>query len=247
MKRILRGILIGGLVTLLVAIPVLAAYYAYIDVTESLGNSYTNLAMNVSLNCSYLAANGYITPSGLDTRVTDSVYNVLPHMLAEDRLLWVGNLTASDTSRFILFTGQEALNSTSVITGYGGYVTVPDNPDLEPGGVFAFGIVAYVDTTSAARGPIIYKNGAVDFDVTGVGELTFGITGGNSLVATNVTSDYITIMVYSDGFELWMEIDDVEQDRVEASAIPDTGNDWILFQNDVCPYVSYYGEWVVTI
>lgn len=239
MKRILRGILIGGLVTVLVAIPVLAAYYAYIDVTESNGNSYTNLAMNVSLNCSYLIANGYITANGTDTRVTDSAYNVLPHMLAEDRLLWVGNLTASANSRFIFYTGQSAIDSFPVITGYGGYVTIPDDDDLEPGAVYAFGIVCKLEADSIP----IYKDGAVSLEVTG-GDLVFSVDGGNSLTASDITLGDATIMVYCDGVDMWMTIDDVEVDRTSASAIIDTEDDWILFEN--VPYVYYYGEWVIT-
>jgi len=56
----------------------------------------------------------------------------------------------------------------------------------------------------------------------------------------------MTIMVYCDGYELWMEIDDVEQDVVVACSIPDTASNWTLFENDVMPYISYYGEWVLT-
>jgi hypothetical protein len=247
MKRIFRGILIGGLITVLVSIPVLAAYYAYIDVTESNGNSYTDLAMQVSLNCSYLAANGYITANGTDTRVTDSDYNVLPHMLASDRLLWVGDLPASDTTRFILYTGQQALDSFPIITGYGGYVTVPDNPDIEPGGVFAFGIVGYVDTSVGANKNIITKTGALTFNVTGNEQLTFDVVGaGGSIVASNVTSGVHTIMIYSDGFSLWMTIDDaLAGTNTTAVAVPDTSNNWTLFDNNVMPYVYYFGEWVV--
>jgi len=27
--------------------------------------------------------------------------------------------------------------------------------------------------------------------------------------------------------------------------VPDTANAWVLFENDVCPYVYYYGQWVM--
>ncbi len=239
MKRILRGILIGGLITVLAAIPVLAAYYAYIDVTESLGSSYTNLAMDVSLNCSYLAANGYITANGTDTRVTNSNYNVLPHMLAEDRLLWVGNLSASSSSRFILYTGQPLIENFPVIAGYEGYVTIPDDDALEPGNVYAFGVVCYLESDSL----VIYKDGAVSLEVAG-GDLVFSVDGGYSLTASGVSLGDVTIMVYCDGAEMWMTIDDVEADRTSASSIIDTGDDWVLFEK--VPYVYYYGEWVVT-
>lgn len=247
MKRILRGILIGGLITVLAAIPVLAAYYSYIDVTESNGTSYTNLAMNVSLNCSYLAANGYITANGTDTRVTASDYYVLPHMLAEDRLLWVGDLPASNTTRFFLYTGQSALESFPIITGYGGYVTINDTDDLEPGDMFAFCVSGYVDTSTGANKSIIRKGGALSFNVTDNGEVTFAIDGGTSVVASGVNSGYHTFVVYSEGLNLRMEVDGVEVDTALTSNITDTDADWYLFENNVMPYVYYYGEWVMSI
>ncbi len=246
MRRIIRGILIGALISLLISVPVLAGYYAYIYVTESLGTDYENLALNYSMDISYLVDSGYISSTGMDTRVTDSDLLVLPHMLAEDRLLWVGNITGSATTEFMFFTGQSALNSTPIITGHGGYVTVPDNATLEPGDVFAFGIVGYIDTAAGADKNIIRKDGALVFNVTAEGELTFAITGGNSLVATGVPSGVVTVMVFSDGYELWMEIDDVVQDVAEACTIPDTDNDWYLFENDVMPYVYYYAMWTAT-
>jgi len=51
-------------------------------------------------------------------------------------------------------------------------------------------------------------------------------------------------MIYCDGTDMWMEIDDVEVDRDTASAVPNTAAVWKLFENDVCPYVYYYGQWV---
>ena len=245
MKRIIRGSLLGLLIVLLIAMPVLAAYYVYITVIESNGTDYDQLALNYTLDVDYLVDNGYITSNGTDTRVTDSDYNVLPHMLAEDRLLWVSNITGSTSTEFVFFTGQDALDSFPIITGHGGYVTVPDNADLELGDVFAIGVVGYIDTSAGGDKNIIRKDGAVVFNVTAANELTFAVVGGDSLVASNVTSNVTTIMIYADGYEMWMEIDDIEQDREDISTVPNNSNDWVLFENDVCPYVYYYSMWIV--
>lgn len=232
---------------LLVVTPALAAYYVYFTVTESTGTDYTELALNYTFDVEGLVDEGYINATGLDTRVTDSGYNVLPHMLAEDKVLWVSDLAGNTSTQFIFFMGQDAMESFPTITGHGGYVTVPDNADLEPGDVYAFGIVGYVDTATGSDKNIIRKDDAVTFNVTATGNLTFSVYGGNSITASSVSSGYMTIMIYSDGYELWMEINDVLQDVAEASSIPDTDNNWILFENDVMPYISYYGMWVATI
>jgi len=245
-RRLCISIALVAVITLLLAVPVLAGIYKCLLVVESTGASYEHLALNLTLDVDYLADNGYIDPTGLDTRVSDAGGYVLPHMLANDKVLWVTDLSGNRTTEFILWTGQSLIDSFPIICGHGGYVTVPDNDDLEPDDVFAFGIVGYVDTAAGANKNIIRKDGAVVFNVTNNKELTFAIVGGNSLVATNISSGDMTIMVFSDGYELWMEIGDVERDRDVASSVPDTESDWILFENDVMPYVYYYGEWVVS-
>lgn len=244
-KRLCLSVVLAAVIILALVVPALAGYYSYL-ITENTGTDYTQLAMNLTLDVDYLVDNDYISPSGLDTRVTDASYTVLPHMLAEDKVMWVSDVEGNSATQFIFFTGQEAIDSFPTITGHGGYVTVPDNATLEPGDVYAFAIVGYVDTTAGANKSIIRKDGAVTFNVSAAGNLTFSVYGGNSLTASSVASGYMTIMVYCDGYELWMDIDDVEQDCVEACSIPDTANNWTLFENDVMPYVSYYGEWVVT-
>jgi len=244
MKKIYQAVVLAAVATLLVVVPVLAAYYVYV-VVESTGADYENLALNMTLDVDGLVDEGYISTTGLDTRVTDSGYNVLPHMLVEDKLMWVSDLPGNTTTQFIFWTDQSAMDSFPTITGYGGYVTIADNTTLEPGDAYAFGVMGYVDTSAGANKSIIRKDNAVTMNITAAGNITFAVYGGNSVTASNVTSGFMTIMVYCDTYELWMEIGEVEQDRTSASTIPDTANNWTLFENDVMPYVSYYGEWVV--
>lgn len=246
MKRAIRGVLLGALAVLVATTGVLAAYYAYITVTESGGVDYENLAMNYSLDVNYLVTHGYITATGLDTRVTDMDYAILPHMLAADRLLWVGDVAANDETRFIFWTGQSAMASMAIIAGHGGYVTINDTAALEPDDAYAFAIVAYFDTVAGDNKTVIRKNGACVMNVTGNDTITFWVIGGNHTTATNLTSGYYSIIVICDSINMWMTVDDVLVDNVTATAVvPNTGNDWYLFENDVCPYVLYYSEWVV--
>ena len=245
MKRLWIAILLATAMTLGGASVVLAGYYTHLVVTESLGNSYANLALNFTMDIESLVDQDYITPSGLDTRITDSGYNVLPHMLAEDRVLWVGDVPADNETQFVFFTQQEALDSMPIIAGHGGYITIADDADLECGDAYAFGGVGYIDVAAGSNKNIIRKDSAVKLYVSAAGTVTFAITGGNSLAATGLSSGVMTIMIYSDGYEMWMEVDEVEVDRETASTVPDTSNAWYLFENDVMPYVYYYGQWVV--
>jgi len=217
-----------------------------ISVTDTSGTNRANVPIKIdTIKGDNLIAAGFVNENATNTRVLEGLANT-PFLVCDDKLIFVAtNLSADQEKTYDFYTGYTPpVDSFALVLGQGGYVTVVDNSTLEPGSAFAFGIIGYIDTASGADKNIIRKDGAVVFNVTSTKELTFAITGGNSLVATNVTSGVHTMMIYSDGVELWMDIDDVEQDRVGASSIPDTGNNWTLFENDVMPYVYYYGEWV---
>lgn len=229
----------------LIATPVWATYYVYLTVVNT-GGGYGMLALNKTMQVDALVDGGYIAANGTDTRVTDNSLYVLPHMLAEDRLMWASPIGADSTTEFIFWTEQTHLESFPTITGHGGYVRVPDSSDLEPRDVYMFYIVGYFDTSyNGTDRAIIRKDGAVAFNVTGTQELTFTVTGGNSLIASSVASGYHAVYIYCDGTDMWIEVNGVLKDTIAASSIPNTGNDWYLFEDDTMPYVSYYGQWVV--
>lgn len=244
MKRLGVSIALAAVLALLLVTPVVGQYYLWINVTEEGGVDYTQLALNLSMDVDALVDEGFITATGLDTRVTDSDLNVLPHLLAEDRLLWAANITANTTTQFIFWADQALLDSYSTMTGYGGYVTINDTAALEPGNIFWFQIAGYVDTTAGANKSIIRKDGAITLSVTGSNTLGVTITGGTPLEASSVNPGYHVIVVASDGITVAITVDDVLKDEQAASTVPDTANDWYLFENDVMPYVTYYDEWV---
>ena len=86
MKKLLRLIPILLVAMLLIAPPVLAqSYTCNIAVTSD--SAYTQLPITTAVNNQYLADNGYISASGLDTRVL-LTGSELPHMLANDKTLF---------------------------------------------------------------------------------------------------------------------------------------------------------------
>lgn len=245
MKRIIRGVLIGALIVVVATIPILAQYYIFLDVTESDGTSYTFLPIMATLNTTHLISEGYIASNGSDTRVTDLEYAVLPHLWADDRVLWCGNVTGSATTQFILWTEQDTISSFPVITGYGGYVVTSDNATIEMGDIYMIQYVGYLDM-SQTTGSVFWKEGACSLNRTGTQELTYSVVGGNSLVASSLPSGYHTVAIYNDGVNMWIDVDGTQVDINPASAVPDTANDWYLFMNYISPYVYYFDAWVVT-
>ena len=149
MRKVLIGSILGMLIIILFGIPVLGAYYANLQVVEANGNPYTQLALQKAVDVQRLVDNGYISPTGLDTKVVTGAGTPLPHMLVDDRLLFVTDITASSTSNLLFTTGNTPLDSFPVIVGDGGYVTTADNDDLELGNDFEIEYEGYMDTATA--------------------------------------------------------------------------------------------------
>jgi len=84
-KKLCLSLALAVVAILLVIVPALAAYYAYIYVEESDGNSYEELPLICSVNITPLVESGFISSTGLDTRVITGDGATLPHMLANDK------------------------------------------------------------------------------------------------------------------------------------------------------------------
>jgi hypothetical protein len=146
MRKIGFGLLIGVL-AVLVAMPVLAAYFATIDVEETNGTDYDMVAINNTILVSELRDGGYISSDGLDVRIEDGSGNDVPFMLAEDRMLFASDITGGSVNRFTFTTDNTALDNFAIVTGHGGYVTIPDNADIELGNNFELELEGWVDTS----------------------------------------------------------------------------------------------------
>ena len=146
MKRITFSLLLGILLTAIIAAPVLAGYYASLTVTEANGNAYTQVGLIEDVDVTYLADNGYISLTGLDTRVT-SGGTAIPHLMVDDSILFSTPLAAYETRNLQFTTGNAALTDYYVVVGDGGYVTISDHANLEPGNDFEIEFDGYIDTS----------------------------------------------------------------------------------------------------
>lgn len=174
MKKIVLIALLIVLTTLFFVTPVLASYYANLRVVESDGNDYTGLALVYDLDIDYLIDNNYITSTGLDTRVATASGTALPHMVADDKVLFVSDIGANTQTNLLFTTGDTALDSFPIVVGYGGYVTIPDATTPEPGNNFEIETSGYV-ATDAVGEYLVHKEGAFRTYISAASSVTSDI------------------------------------------------------------------------
>ena len=144
--RFLYGSMMAALAVMLLAAPVLAAYYAEITVTESDGNSYDMLPVIADIDIDYLADNNFIESDGRDVRVKTGSGAEVPFMLVDDKALFAAPIANDRQNAFRLSTGNSLIDDYAIVTGDGGYVTIADHANLEPGDDFEIEFSGYIDT-----------------------------------------------------------------------------------------------------
>jgi len=243
-KKIFRVTLLALIMLVLLGGTVLAtySYYATVQVQETGGNSYDYLPIITDVDNDYLADNGYISLTGLDTRVLLSSTE-LKHMVVDDKTLFVApSIGAHSTGNYKYTLGNLPLDSLSVVVGYDGYITVPDADALELGDSFEVEVKGYINTSYAADKNLVYKANAFKLYISAEGSIKAEITGGNSVTATDIDSGVHTVKVKADGINLEIYVDDMvipKATTLIGASVPDENTDWLLLQNNVMPYAEY--------
>lgn len=174
--------------TVCLAAPVLAAYYIDITAVESGGINYDMLSINASLPVDYLVDHHYIRSDGRDVRVKDHAGASIPFMLTEDRVLFAGDILASKSNAFKLTTGNTLVDNFDIVTGYGGYVTIADNANLELGNNFNVAWQGYVNTSASST--LIAKNYSVSVISNGAGAVAATLWKPTQITQTTQTGEY---------------------------------------------------------
>jgi len=219
MRRVWKGIAIAVAALLTLPSLVALAYSWYIDftVTESAGTAYTSLPLGALVNNTYYAANGYISATGLNTRVYNSANTSLPHMLAEDKTWFVTAQPASNSQVIRYTMGETALSSFKIIPGYSGNITTSDNANLELGSLFDISVSGYFDTSAGSDKDIIFKDGAGKLDIPSASTIKWhALNADNSdnwtLTANPVASGVHTVRITSDGLDAYLYVDGAQAD-----------------------------------
>jgi hypothetical protein len=199
-KRIISGLLIGLIGLLVIAAPVLAAY----SLNFTVGTDGTISGMTpvfLATDTSQLVTNGLLQADGRDSKVLQGTTSV--SRLITDAGIWAAaNLNPSTNQQFTLQTGQTP-SDMAIITGTGGYVTIPYNANLEPGGDdFLIEFSGYINTDSGIDKYILNQVGGITIQVTTDEEITATITttGGDIVLVVNgIISGYHTLILSLSG------------------------------------------------
>jgi len=227
MKRIFRIIIAATIMLILVSTPVLGAYtyYANILVQETDGNDYDYLPIIADVDNDYLSDNGYISLTGLDTRVL-SGSTELPHMLSDDKVLFVPESTdAHSTSNYKYTLGNDGQPDFPIIVGNNGYITTADDANLELASEWEIEQSGYIDVTADTNKDLVIKPDAFRTYIQAAGTIrstTLAIgavfptvdatNGGNEVINTTdhtinlpagiVVADLLLVFLAMDGDEV---------------------------------------------
>ncbi len=147
-------------------------YSATFVVTETSSNNYAMLAVSEPENILWLADNGYIDTDGRDTRIETLGGLEKPHLVGFDRILTAIPVPA-DSQTNLYFTTDNTSASMDIIAGYGGYVTVADDADLELGDIFNITFEdAWVDTSAGATKNLVLKTSSIYTSVSAASTIT---------------------------------------------------------------------------
>lgn len=174
--------------TLLLAV---TPYAATISFSNTSGTDYGTVPIIVSVNNTYLAANGYISSSGLDVKVM-SGNTSLPRMVADNKTLFAVDVPAHSSQSVELQTGQTPTANFDIVTGYGGYITTSDNANISPSNNSSITMAGYFDMTAVGEN-VSVQDGSIRNYVAGTNNFTSTVALdpyiAKFLVSTSVDAD----------------------------------------------------------
>ncbi len=181
------------LVLLLIAGPVLAAaYFGLLLVQETGGTAYTKLPVIFEVNNTYLVEQNYMDGTGLDTRVT-SGGSELPRMITDNKTLVAVDLSANSNKTLNYTMGGGNLTaSMPVITGYGGYLTVSDNTNIELGDNFTVLVDGWWFTDNFTDRNAVIKDDAFGLFISDETDITAAIPTTSTAIKYEVNDDAVS-------------------------------------------------------
>ncbi|KKN30088.1 hypothetical protein LCGC14_0837650 [marine sediment metagenome] len=177
MRKFCKAALLSTVAVLLIATPILAfLYQAPFTIIEDAGTDYDMFPASVDANNTFMADNGFMEVDALDTRVETLAGSDKPHMVADDRTLGAVPVEANSQTNLFFTTGETDLASMNIITGFDGFVTIPDNATLEPGDDFEIECQdAFIDTSAGADKNLLTKGTGFSISVSAAGSIEAAI------------------------------------------------------------------------
>src|SRR3972149_1664403 len=184
MRRILSlaVVLIWALAFPALAVADSFSYSPPLTVRESSGTARPGIAVVGTINNAYLAANGYIATTGLNTSLT--TVSPSTYTLEDGRIaFFVPSLQANGSNTYNYNLGTSVLRTAvPLLFGTGGYVTTADDPALECGTGCRLNITGYMDTSYSGSPRYIFrKENAAELYVSAASTLTAALYESASL------------------------------------------------------------------
>ena len=201
-KKILRIATLAFIILMLTSGTVLAAYsyYATVQVQETGGNPYSYLPVIADIDNDHLADNGYISLTGLDTRIL-SESTELEHLVTDDKVLFViPSVEANSTGNYRYTLGNSLQDDFPIITGVDGCITITDDDTLDggAGGMddFEFEWKGYIDTSSGSDKNLVYKEQAFRTYISDTDDITSLLGGCGVTEESYITGEETQESVY---------------------------------------------------
>jgi hypothetical protein len=243
MKARILTVILSLMVVIGIAVPVMAyTYSTAIYISENGTGGHGMVAVGFNVNNEWLIDNGFMTATGLNTRIVTPAGSEIPHMVA-DNTTWFAIPVSELSFTNLLYTfGNSALSAFYMIFGDGSYVTVSDNEVIEMWNGFTLIIDdVYLDMTAGAGKHIVYKPGAFDLRVseTVTGNLTAEAIGGGQVSALSLPDGEYDLEVSYNGTHMRLWVNTLLKGTVEyTDNITDTGDDWLFFSGNTTRYVG---------
>lgn len=194
-KKKIMGVIVllafGAAVVVVGGITAWASTFSYaFSVTNNTSSPLTNIPFIVSISNTYLQSIGY-EGTGVDTEVT--MGGSKPHMVADDKVLAVADLSANTSSSGSYGIGGITSPTMPIVVGYGGYITTPDAPNLFNSANFSISTSAYV----GAAGNFSEQAGAYALSDSGTGTITGNVTGTGN-ISVSQSNIYTDMALYGD-------------------------------------------------
>lgn len=169
LTKLFRVLIPVIIVFMLVVVPIFAiAYTATFTVDNNTTTDYAMLPVISTVDNTYLAANGYMAATALDTRVETEGGSAKSHMVASDKTLAATAIEANSQLNLQYTTGNTALTSMDIVTGYNGYLEIDDAAALEIGNNFLLEFDGYYDSSTSdfkihklGATSLLYSNGVL--------------------------------------------------------------------------------------
>lgn len=185
-KRLFISSSLAGVLSQILVIAVFATVFsATITITNTSATNYTYLPLSLTVNNDNLATQGYISSDGTDVQLYQSP-TLLKRMLVDDRTLFVLPTLSAYGAASVDFTTNNTVEDFDIISGYGGYITVADDADLEWGNSGNITISGYFDPTSTGY---LFNKENIKAQGNGDGTVTLKVSTINAQVISGGSSD----------------------------------------------------------